>query len=214
MFVATAAIGGRNTFVEFTANSDDTVDRTTYTFGSLAAGDAHPRRQIFVGTFVAPQGADVSTTQTVTINGSATTLVSGVSFLRIFRLAVPTGSTVSVEVTRGGNNMSSCNVVVWAGYDLISTTPVDTAALASVSNPVSADVDTSSGGFVIGMAVPNSGAATFTWSGLTEDVDTSPASGTAYTAASASKVSAETPRAISVTRSAGASTTIVTASFR
>jgi hypothetical protein len=120
---------------------------------------------------------------------------SGSAAVELWIAAVPTGTTATVAF----NTSHTCiraGASVWAVYDLISTTATDTAP--GTGDPIALNVDTTVGSLVFAAAMGASaaGTTTATWTGLTENGDTTvEAVQTGITAASATT---ETPRTMSV----------------
>ena len=204
--------GGGPARIDFASNTSDSTDATSYSF-SMGAGTVTDDRYIIVGVSVVALGADTTTLPTVTINGNATTAITTDAFLKFVGLSVPAVTSITVGITRGGNQMSSASAVVYAAYNLTSTTAAATVSTGGGGNPQVGSVNTNLGDCIVGMGFSN-GAASFTWSGLTEDVDSSPAGVLSHTSAHQNAVASGTPYVVDVTRSAGAVGGIITASFR
>lgn len=196
-------IGGRNRRVVYTAHAADDTDLSTYTFSGVAFGDASTRRHIIVCFHSIDASGAASS---MTVGGVSATMLLQVTapasrFHQLWMAAVPTGTSGTIVVVNPGTALLS-GIEVYAAYDLSSATPYDTASVASAGAPT-LDLDVPSGGIVVGFAVASSGVATFTWSGLTEDVDGTSGTNMKATSASVSRAPPATPRAISVTVSTG-----------
>jgi hypothetical protein len=119
---------------------------------------------------------------------------------------VPTGANGNVFVQWSAQR-TRCAVIVWRITGLLSTTPVDTGSeTVSGSNPLNDDIDISAGGVCVAMAYDGStNNRTWTWSGLTEDVDATFASGRSYTGASANFAVAQSGFTVQATPSSSTS---------
>lgn len=147
-------------------DSDGTLSASspTHTFSSVAIGTAHATRQVFVATYY-----DVATA--VTVGGiSASVVVSATgNFLRLWRAAVPTGTTASIAVTSSGTGRLA--IQVWAAYNLRSTTPHDTAAYSAGANATThtTTINKADKGILIAAAgtAGNPGFLCTSWTGAT-----------------------------------------------
>ena len=166
--------------VSYRTQSSDVVDRSTYTFPSLDIGTASATRYVIVGVISSGTSPSVSS---ITVAGNSATMAVQVdeSNLRIglWIVAVASGTTGDVVVTHTGT-MLRCGVVVWAAYDLASATP--TATATDIVPTLSQSLTINAGGIGIGLAdgYQSGGAQTWTWTELTENVDTSFNDGTNY----------------------------------
>lgn len=197
----------RIVFTDFDGSGSDT---STYTFTGKSFGDPSEKRHVIVGFRGTALGSNLNNPNACSIGGVTATLVregQASTFVQLWIALVPTGETGSVVVSRSGGNMTAGCIVVWAAYDLKSATPVATAyqnVLSSSGNTIDLSLNTPSNGIVVAFASSNRSGQTCTWSGLTEDVDERPAESAEVFGASAFKVPAATPRAISATISGGA----------
>lgn len=219
MFVATGAIGGRNTRVIWRQHAIDGSNQSTYTFTGVNFGAVSTRRHIIVafGFGAGSLGASLAP-PTMTIGGVSATAVidlgatSGTSGRPLWIAAVPTGTTGTIVVTRA-SGMTYGIIEVWTAYDLISATPVHTVA-GTLANPSTGNLTTSSGGIAVGMASAAAAGGGFTWTNLTENDDAT-GSGTAsavqYTAADASKTASGT---LALSLAQGGAIRMFAASFR
>lgn len=211
-----AVIGQPNPTVVFTdnANNPNILAAETHTYSSLSIGAASSRRTVLVVAY----GGDGSTVSGVTVGGVSATEVAAQASgkLKIFALAVPTGTTATVVMTCSGFSSTDC-VAIFATYDLRSTTPVDVTTPAEDSaTSKTLTLSTAANGVTIGFCHKNTideTATAATWSGMTEHCDV-PMWRNRYSAASAGPTTAET-RAVSVTWSNAATLlTAISASFR
>ncbi len=190
--------------VNFESQAVSGADLTTYTFTSQAIGTPRPDRTIIVAA-VCFTGA-MFTTLTV----------GGVPLVKIFEqpegilafhgAIVPTGSTATIVMTCTAQGIRAA-ISTYSVIGLTSLTPIDTAAGLTAGGDT-LDVDTVSGGFVLGLA-RGSSTPTIAWSGLTEDHQTVIADNVDHSTASASNLSVETPRSVSTTITGGSAGSIV-----
>ena len=204
--------------IEFTASVVDAVDRTTYTFSTVAIGTAGANRHVAVSVHASDLSGSTGITS-VTIGGVGATQVviqagdiAGVSFTTaIYIAAVPTGATGDVVVVFAGGR-SRCGIGVWAVYDLLSATAVDTQVKTSVVAAVAFPALATDADGVAIFAVGSGGTTTHSWSSATEDFDEAVEAGQSHSGASISTTGAsisETVTASGDTEQAG-----VCASFR
>lgn len=199
------------TFAYLGSPTPSTADLTTYTFSSQSLGDAAGDRHIIVG--VHSRSGSNHTVSSVTVQGIAGTIVaqqsnntSSSSTAAIAIVAVPTGTTGDVVVTLSTGAVR-CGVSLWRATGLASTTPVDVDS-STASNPT-ATLDTGDG-FAVGVA-NQFGTITFSWTGLTEDLDVQVESNTTFSSASATTT--EGTLAITATPSAAGNAVGVFASW-
>ena len=150
-----------------TANA--TTDATSHTFTGMALGAADTRRYILVGVGYSSLSAGV----TVTIAGntaplvSGTQAVSGVIRSEMHLLAVPTGTSATIVISKGDAIIPY--IAVWSCL-LPNATAYDTATSAS-DNPSLSLNTRRNGGFAV-LAMSNGVDLTgFRWSGVTEDFE-------------------------------------------
>ena len=165
-----AVIGGAlpvDVTLRDTANA--TTDATSHTFTGMALGAADTRRYILVGVGYSSLSAGV----TVTIAGntaplvSGTQAVSGVIRSEMHLLAVPTGTSATIVISKGDAIIPY--IAVWSCL-LPNATAYDTATSAS-DNPSLSLNTRRNGGFAV-LAMSNGVDLTgFSWSGVTEDFE-------------------------------------------
>ena len=165
-----AVIGGAlpvDVTLRDTANA--TTDATSHTFTGMALGAADTRRYILVGVGYSSLSAGV----TVTIAGntaplvSGTQAVSGVIRSEMHLLAVPTGTSATIVISKGDAIIPY--IAVWSCL-LPNATAYDTATGASDSPSLSLNTRRN-GGFAV-LAMSNGVDLTgFSWSGVTEDFE-------------------------------------------
>lgn len=213
---ADVAAGGA--IITKTADPVDVSAQTTYTFSTQPIGAAATGRRIIVGFGCARVGA--VTIDSMTIGGSAAAEVVEVSdndgtvfyASALYILQVDAGTTATIAVTISASAAAGyCEI--WSAYGLSSSTAVDT--LSSTASPPSGGLDVSAGGIAVGYCNADSGGGglTFTWAGLTEDLDETVSGTTSHTGASQAFAAGELNRTITCTPSAGTAAAMVAASF-
>jgi hypothetical protein len=196
----------------FTANAASATTSLAYSFSSLNFSTASADRHILIGT--AGQAGSATTVSTVTIGGVSASEVFSVasSTVRVafWIAAVPTGTSGTVAITWAAQR-ARCAVIVWALTGLLSTTAVDTGSeVNSGTSALNDNVDINAGGVCLAMAYDGgTGSRNWTWSGLTEVVDTTFASGRSYTGASADFASAQSGFAVQTTPSGSTTANVI-----
>lgn len=148
---------------------------TTYTFSGYPIGTASPTRRV-IAIVYASLGTTGRTLSSATIGGVSATIdvqathnSGGSQTLAIISATVPTGTTANIVATfSGAMARAACWAVAVDG--LQSVTPVLTAS-ATAADPISGTVNQRDGGFVIAGAFTNN-TSSYTWTGVTERVDT------------------------------------------
>ena len=187
--------------VAFLQGAEDTSDQTTYTFSSQNLGTAADDRHIIVGILSRKAGA-TTTISSVTVGGVSATIVEQVTntgtnsdVAGIAIAAVPTGTTGDVVVTFGAG-------MVRAAISLYRATGLDSAtasqSLNSTASAPAVNLDIPVNGFAIGAGI-TAASSTATWSGLTEDYDTTLESFVTVTSAHDVFTDGATDEAISIT---------------
>ncbi|MGE0658265.1 MAG: hypothetical protein AB7F36_01690 [Reyranellaceae bacterium] len=195
-----------------TANGESTTNSSSYSFSGVSIGAAAADR-IVVFCFAGDAGSG-RTISSVTINGSAATLIqqnaSGNIRCGMYALAVPAGTTATLAVTFSGS-MNRCM------YSAFAITGADGAAAHASGNDVTStygvSINVPADGGAIAFAAGRE-AASYSFTGVTEDVDAvSSEGGTSRAAAHDEFASAQTPLAIGMTPSAGGDHVLLAASW-
>ena len=158
-------IGSALPSVDWTDSAESGSTSSPHTFSSQSIGAAHSTRQVFVATYIGNASA-------VTIGGiSATQVASAASgLLKLWRAAVPTGTTASVVVTYSGGG-GRLMITVWSAYNLRSTAAHDTASYDSSGSATShtTTINTANKGIVIAAAASSvaDGVRVSSWTGAT-----------------------------------------------
>jgi hypothetical protein len=183
------------------------VAQTAHTYATQAIGTAAADRLVFVG--VASQIVS-PTISTLTIGGITATQVPG-SMVNLGAVQgqtewwwalVPSGTTADIIVTYSANQSGSTRIFVYSVVGADTTTPysdVKTVVGSAASQSLSLTIPASGGGMGIASSTSR-GAASYTWSNLTEDTD----QGTTGTSASST-----TPGTVTVTITPSTSTSVV-----
>jgi hypothetical protein len=180
-------------------NTADEVDRTVYTFNAQPVGGAGNRKTI-VGVAGRDSAIDF-TILSVTVNGVAATNVvtnaieTGSTIQTgIFIIDNPTGVTADIVVTFS-EIITQCGIAVWAAYDLVSSTPTDTAQqFQTASANIDLSLDVQAGGVAVGMSGAGGAAAVCAWAGLVEQFDAdAPTEAFSYSGAGYTAVAGQTP---------------------
>lgn len=186
----TAAVGGLNTKVTFTDSDSTNTNQSTYTRTGVPFLTASARRLVIVGFRCSNLTANLSAPSACTIGGVSATLIlqdpagTALSHRQIWAAAVPSGTSGTVTITRAAN-MTGQVFFAWVGENLKTFTNVGTLVTAN-ADPSSGSLTTLPGGIAVAFGLATS-ASGFTWTNLTEDVDST--LGTiSYTGASQSKI--------------------------
>jgi len=194
------------------------ADTNAFTF-TATVGSGDGGRTFFPCSHARRNSAVARDISSVTVDGVAATLVkkegdfsgatqpsiAGIHMIAASALPDPSATSVSVVVTYTGamNRGFACAMAVTA--DAINTTPHATNSAKDTDSgggpeTLTLDLNAPAGGFVIAIGGGyGEASSTRTWSGLTEQHDTSSQSLTRFSTAYANAVSAETPRAVSLT---------------
>ncbi|OOZ38104.1 hypothetical protein [Solemya elarraichensis gill symbiont] len=145
---------------------DQSTSDGPYNFSYDVSGSTGKER-VFVLAFIG-EGLSLSG---VTIDGGAGDLVEdeggGNPYMYQKVIAAET-STVNVTITESGSSQQ-CKAVAWVISDYNSSTKVDSGETAT--NATNIVLTSQSGGVCIAFAVDGRSGKTFTWTGVTEDVD-------------------------------------------
>jgi hypothetical protein len=161
----------------YIGNVSSPADQSTYTFSSTALGAADPTR-VIVLTVAARGGFPSPDVTSATIGGIAATIdvtysSVGGDVTQILRAAVPTGTPGTIVVNFNGTvTRTLVGVYSITGYGTV--TPVATGGDAlnvSSSSMTTAAMTTAAGDLIVaGCSYTN--ATDATWTGVTEDYDT------------------------------------------
>lgn len=174
-------IGGGTDPVDLThvaVGNPSGANNTVWIFSGLSMGAADADRYIIVAVH-SRMNTYIPTISDVTVGGNAATLVASQkaastagSFLALYIVALPAGTTADVVVTNGASVLTT-SVDIFRMVGASSATASDTAGaeLASSSAAVSVTLDIPAGGGAVALAAAYDGAGTFTWTGLTEASD-------------------------------------------
>jgi hypothetical protein len=190
-------IGGGLPIVKFTDHQVFVGTAIAFN-GTIAIGDpvSSGNRLVVVGIYTAG-----TTTTSVLLDGVASTRVITANDPDFWQRVIPTGTTCTIRVNQSILSTYIVNVLVWTISNLQSTTA--TASVKTTANPSPLSLNVGSRSATLGMATNVGSSSSFTWSGLTEDYQTSSViNNNPHTGAHLVSGSAATPLAISVSRSA------------
>jgi len=172
---ALRAVSKGGATVDYVTSTNSTSDLSTYTFSGVSLGSTGSNRQIIVG-ISASVGTAGRTISSVTVAGvSATSLVflnSGFGDSRISSIwiaNVPTGTSGDIVVTFSAS-MGRCGITVYAGRNLTSNTPQATNT-SGTSSPLTLSLTGTTAGFIVAQAMTQNASETFTWTGLTRNIN-------------------------------------------
>lgn len=168
-----------------------------YSFAGTSIGTATSDRTVIVGIFTHNLGTTPSYSSVVIGGVTATVLatnpVSNVSGTMAFYAAmVPTGTTATIAVNTTATQLRM-SIAVWAAYGLRSYEVYSSRGVGGFVGGT-LNVNTVANGIVLAMGAADAGS--FTWTGVTERVD-STANTIAFSAADASGVAAAGPMIVS-----------------
>jgi hypothetical protein len=157
--------------VAYIGDSQDTANRTTYSFSNVSIGTASSDRIVVLGI----SGVSVSegSVSSVTIGGTEATIHTQVSNGQtcIASLVVPSGTTATIGVTYSAGR-GNCTVYVWTIKQASSSSPLSVDSQTNSTSSTSITLDGQVG--AVGCAVAfvlTTGSSTFSWSGLTVSAD-------------------------------------------
>ena len=158
-----------------TTSAVDSVDRTTYTFSSVALGTASTTRAVYVWSTAQGPSVSAFNINTMTVGGVSASLVQVADSSaepqymgELWRADVPTGTTGDIVVT-WNSGVSQCGVSVWS----VDGDHEEFAIATDVSNSTSSVSFTNvPDNSVILAGRGSSFSGTHTWTGdVTENVD-------------------------------------------
>lgn len=198
----------------YNTNTGSSTAGTSFTFTSVSIGTASSSRYVVVAMIA--QGAAASPTS-VTVGGiSATQAAAAVTSsnrAELWIANVTSGTTADIVITFAAST-TRCAVGSYSVYDIVSTTPIDTATSSTTSMTLSVNTNTNS--VVIGTAFSSSTAPDATWVGVTENYDTDAfgsGGGRTTTGGIATGVVGATPRTVTCTVTGASSPVGVAASW-
>jgi hypothetical protein len=186
--------------VTYTYNTFDfsNANTTTFTFTGKSIGTAASNRKVVV---CVGGNADARTVSTLTVGGNSASLVKrqtnadGTS--EIWAVNVSSGTTADIVVTFSGAE-NTCGIGVYSLYGAAASAY---ATASSTANPLSTTIDVPAGGVCIGTAQQYGGSQTWSWSGLTENWDSTMGGSRPFGGASASFANAVTGQTVTATPS-------------
>lgn len=198
----------------FTANATS-AGGSPVTYSAQSIGADNPAKVVYIGVMVRRTGGPISITS-ITCNTVAMTSLGGVEgsspangncrvqWFKIAASALPDPHATTADfVITTDNTLARSSIDVGISADTVSAFSSSSATINTApASPqtMTLDLDVPDSGFVLGIAAVtdlSATSATFAWTGLTENDDRMVGS-TGISSASASAVSAATPRSVSV----------------
>jgi hypothetical protein len=170
------------TALSYTFNTEvnDSVDRSSYTFSNVGIGGASSSRIVYAAVIVG-FGSSSGAVDSVTIGGVTASLVvregdansSGSNLVHcgIWKAEIPTGATASIVVS---NNQTAtrATVATYSVYGSSNTTVNTQTANSSNTSAMTMDVTGAvAPSIIIAAATSTTTPGSYTWSGVTEDFD-------------------------------------------
>ena len=173
------------------SSAKDAVNRITYTFSSQNIGAADSTRKVVV-CVVGTYSSGTSVVSSVTVGGvSATLVVSDVhngSYAGIWIATVPIATSADVVVT-WASTMLHCGISI---YRLLDASSTATETDSDTVDPIDMVLSPAANTFVIGTGI-NYGGASWTWTGITEDVNLAVGENNAYVASASDFFASASP---------------------
>lgn len=186
--------------VDFLQTTGDTTDASAYTFAGQSLGAAADDRYIVVSAVGRKAGA-AFTLLSISIGGVAATIITQITntitnsdAAALVIAKVPTGATGDIVVT-WSTTILRCQINVWRLTGISSPTPSDFDQSTAADPSVNLDIPANGGAIGAGLTAAASSA---TWTGLTEDSDSTLESFVTQTAAHSFPLSLETGRTITI----------------
>jgi hypothetical protein len=176
---------------------------SSYTFSSRNTGTASAKRTMVLMLTWAPMTSGTFGDCQIDGNNMSLRASLGGGTQRVYTYPWPTGTTATIVTTIASGDFRYCYWAMWAAYDLKSESPTDTYYdIPSIANPYLGNVDVSAGGIAVGLSADVASGA-YTWTGLTEDLDTTGgvSSANRLSAASGAFKQAQTPLNVTTTKS-------------
>lgn len=201
-----AATGGDAT-ITFAATASKNAPSSPATFSTHSIGTAAGNRYVIVALsgYRSP-GGNVPTV-TIDSGGGAVSMThvatadTSTFEAYFYALLVTTGTTASIVATYTGGWVN-LNCSVWAAYGIASTTAYHTDSDLTATTTMTAAINIPAGGVAVAIH-GNNNAGAQTWTGLTEDFDSTDVTSRQCTGASLASATLQTGLALSVTNTAG-----------
>lgn len=175
--------GGALKSVVFQEARHSSTDTNSFTFTNVNLGYADPTRLIVVGVNYYENDTSVALNSVIIAGGTATSRVTGSEgvpggsgsfiYANISTRSVAAGTTASITVNFSRSINRGCSIGVWSIYNLQSSTPVATASDGVTSGAASISFTTQAEDIIVGVLTGAQSSGATTWTGLTEDYDTS-----------------------------------------
>jgi hypothetical protein len=165
------------TYQSNSGNNAAFLTTLTKTLSIGTAPTAEQKRIIYLGVGGVATNAD-TTISSATCNGISMTQVlrsrlggTGMAEATIYRLEVNSGTTATFVITKTGSGPISAGFFVYSLIANSSATVIDYDTATDVDDPINLSIDTPSTlSYILGVAMCRN-RTSWTWTGLTEDVD-------------------------------------------
>jgi len=175
--------GGALKSVVFQEARHSSTNTNSFTFTNVNLGYPDPTRLIVVGVSYYEFDTSVVLNSVIVDGGTATSRVTDSEnvpggsgsfiYANISTRSVATGTTASITANFSRSIDRGCSISVWSVYGLNSSTPVATARQGVSSGAATISFTTQAEDVIIGVLTGAQSSGATTWSGLTEDYDTS-----------------------------------------
>lgn len=200
MFVPTSA---SNASISYASTDSKSAPASPATFAGAVIGTAASNRYVIVALSGYRNGS--GNVPTVTVGGTSITHVATADTATfeayIYAGNIPSGTTADIVATytAGWFNL---NCSVWAAYGIASATAYDTDSDLTATTTMTASIDIPAGGVAVAIH-GNNNAGVQTWTGLTENFDTTDVTSRQCTGAFLASATLQTALSVSVTNTAG-----------
>lgn len=198
-----AAAGGGDATITFAATASKSAPASPATFSSHAIGSAAANRYVIVALSGYRNGS--GSVPTVTVDGVSLTHVATADTASfeayIYAGNIASGTTASIVATYTGAWVN-LNCSIWAAYGIASTTAYHTDSDLTATTTMTAAINIPAGGVAVAIH-GNNNAGVQTWTGLTEDFDSTDVTSRQCTGASLASATLQTGLSLSVTNTSG-----------
>jgi hypothetical protein len=218
MFLMPSANFSTSVAITHTADPVDTVERSAYTFSSVAIGDEAAGRKIVIETSGFSTGGPFNpSVSTITVGGESCTLIigknssPGASYRAELWYIDKADDTTGDIVVTWSESTSGGAVGVWVVNNAAAGAPSDTDSDGNTV-PLAGSLTVPANGGAICSAF-NSNTSTVSWTGVDEDFDEVFRGSGIHSGASKIFATAQSPLAITATMSANAQDILCCAAF-
>jgi hypothetical protein len=197
-----AATGGDAT-IAYASTASKSVPASPATFTAAGIGTAAANRYVIVA--LSGYRSTNGNVPTVTVGGTSITHVATADTATfeayIYAGNITSGTTADVIATYTGAWVN-LNCSIWAAYGIASTTAYHTDSDLTATTTMTAAINIPAGGVAVAIH-GNNNAGAQTWTGLTEDFDSTDVTTRQCTGASLASATLQTGLSISVTNTSG-----------